>query len=131
MSYTLPTESDLACVAWRQWWARHMSLSPLFGPVLNPPVLSRDAQYDRYMAHGKHCVHCQKHLLRGKQLKRIAPIAGLLAVSLAYGMGRFAWPMRLLGVGLYALLDNASEKMTRAVQGPVRGDKVSAAQFGN
>mmetsp|Transcript_7804 Transcript_7804/g.17058 ORF Transcript_7804/g.17058 Transcript_7804/m.17058 type:complete len:177 (+) Transcript_7804:1-531(+) len=88
MGYQLPTESDLACVAWRQWWARHMSLSPLFGPVPNPPTLSRELQYDRYASHTKHCTHCRQLLTNAKKLKRYAPVAGaLVSLQPLYHLG--------------------------------------------
>jgi hypothetical protein len=65
-------------------------------------------------------------LQRGEQLKKYSPLVGLLFIA----VGRSVFT-KLMGVALYFSLDSISNRMIRAVNGPSRGEKVSAAQFGN
>ena len=103
---------------------RCRSLSPVFGPCLHPPKISRSEQYDRYEAHTKHCTYCQGVLRNALRLKRAAPLTALL--GLALGRSPVA---KLLAVVTYYWIDSVADKLLRAVNGPVRGEKVSAAQL--
>jgi len=104
----------------------YRSQSPVFGASKNPALIPKPIQYNRYETHGKYCTHCKSFLQRGEQLKKYSPLVGLLFIAI----GRSVFT-KLMGVALYFALENISTRMIRAVNGPNRGEKVSAAQFGN
>lgn len=100
------------------------SLSPIFGPCLNPPVITREEQRDLYESHTKNCVHCKGALDKALKLKAAAPVAGLAVIALSR-----SWQMRLAGVGVFALMRFVGSKLERAMTGADRAERTSAAQF--
>lgn len=124
MSYIMPTRSDLAIIHFRNWWARHMSLSTVFGPAVNPPRIPIDKQLDRYETHSKHCACCLGVLNNTQAFKAYSPIAVLLVLALTNSL-----PIRLAAVGVFAFANGIADKLLRGVNGPGRGAKVSSTKF--
>ena len=66
--YVLLSQSDAGVLGWRKWWARHLSLSPVFGPQSQPPLISVEQQVDRFEGHTRYCRQCQLALQRAEKV---------------------------------------------------------------
>ena len=122
--YFMPTESDSSVKAFRQWWAKHLSLSPVFGPNLDPKYVPIESQLDRYQSHSKHCGFCQDALRQATFIKNASPVLALLLIAVSNSI-----PLRIAAVLGYAVVNNISDKVIKGVLGPHRGDAYSAAKM--
>jgi hypothetical protein len=123
-NYVMPTTSDLAVRGFRAWWAKHMSLSPVFGVNVNPPGMPIEAQLDRYETHTKRCSVCLDVLSRATTIKAWSPLIVLFVMAVIRSI-----PVRLAAVVVYGLANNLADKIIRGVKGPERGSKVSSAKM--
>ena len=93
-----------------------MSLSPIFGPSLNPRVQSFAEKYNRYESHTKNCPSCSNTLQFAKNIKTYNKYISLILFAL------FKRPsLKLLSVLFFFTTDFISDKLYRAMMGPKQG----------
>lgn len=122
--YYMPTESDTSVKAYRQWWAKHLSLSPVFGPYSDPKYIPIENQLDRFQSHSKHCGFCQDALRKANLVKSASPVVALTVIALTN-----SFPARIAAILIYGLLNNISDKVIKGVLGPQKLDAYSAAKM--
>jgi len=123
--YVMPSSSDLGVRAWRTWWAKHLSLSPVFGPARDLVPISVEKQVDRWEQHTKDCVSCRVARENAHKAKQIfAPLVALLFLAVGKNV-----LVRLLGVASFFAIHKVADMVLRLVEGPSKGEGTSASRI--
>ena len=124
--YTLITrQGDVGVNAWRNFWVKSgMASSPVFGPLFNAPQVPHSRQADRYEGHVKYCKICQNALKNAGRVHKWSILLALLPTVFNAAL----W-VRGLGVALFCAAQVISSKIINGLNGSIRGDKLTAAQF--
>ena len=118
--------SDQGVTSWRNWWKKSgMEGSSVFGAAKKISAMPFSQQVDRYETHAKYCKSCRNALKYATLINQWSPFVSLLPVALGK-----TWLTKLLGMFVMAVTHVLSKKVIDAINGPRRGQIISAAQMG-
>eukprot|EP01036_Dinobryon_divergens_P022382 gene22382-30633_t len=121
----IASQGDVGVTSWRNFWVKSgMAASPVFGPYFNAPQVHHSKQADRYEGHVKYCKICQSALKNAVRVNRWSILLALLPTVFNAAL----W-LRGLGVALFCAAQVISTKIINGLNGSIRGDKLTAAQF--
>ena len=121
----IASQGDVGVTSWRNFWVKSgMAASPVFGPFFNAPQVPHSKQADRYEGHVKYCKICQSALKNAVRVNRWSVLLALLPTVFNAAL----W-VRGLGVALFCAAQVVSTKIINGLNGSIRGDKLTAAQF--